>query len=442
MASLRPTSRLLPLTRTFLRSPHHARTYATVEPISNLSEAMSASQHPTPESKTSTIPEPSKDKESKIKTFHIYRWSPDTPSEKPKMQSYTLDINKTGPMVLDALIRIKNEVDPTLTFRRSCREGICGSCAMNIDGVNTLACLCQWPLHSYPGWESPRESWDGIWGTRDHCWWKLSQQAAFQPTPSKKPASTPFRTLTSSKTLYLTWPNSTNNTNPSSLTSSARPSLKMYVPFHSPPPIPTPTWLTSLLSSRVAKTANPLQTVNASTASMNVSSAPAAQPPAPPTGGTARNTLAPLCCSSPTAGWQIPGMSTRRKGRVCWITVCLCTDAIRLWIVAGPVPRDWTLARRFRRLRRVWLFRKVRARGGLVYIWCLDFGIRICVISTSLFLILFGSGSVPTDSARFFSLIARKLFGFLALSFSLGLRQLAFDKRSSLRPRFLWISRE
>ncbi|KAL8740004.1 MAG: hypothetical protein Q9190_007240, partial [Brigantiaea leucoxantha] len=76
-----------------------------------------------------------------MKTFHIYRWSPDHPTEKPRMQSYTLDLNKTGPMVLDALIRIKNEVDPTLTFRRSCREGICGSCAMNIDGVNTLACL-------------------------------------------------------------------------------------------------------------------------------------------------------------------------------------------------------------------------------------------------------------------------------------------------------------
>lgn len=58
------------------------------------------------------------------------------------MQSFNLDLNKTGPMMLDALIRIKNELDPTLTFRRSCREGICGSCAMNIDGVNTLACLC------------------------------------------------------------------------------------------------------------------------------------------------------------------------------------------------------------------------------------------------------------------------------------------------------------
>lgn len=78
----------------------------------------------------------------KLKTFQIYRWNPDTPTEKPKMQSYTLDLNKTGPMVLDALIRIKNELDPTLTFRRSCREGICGSCAMNINGTNTLACLC------------------------------------------------------------------------------------------------------------------------------------------------------------------------------------------------------------------------------------------------------------------------------------------------------------
>ena len=77
-----------------------------------------------------------------MKTFHIYRWNPDEPTSKPRMQSYNIDLNKTGPMMLDALIRIKNEVDPTLTFRRSCREGICGSCAMNIDGVNTLACLC------------------------------------------------------------------------------------------------------------------------------------------------------------------------------------------------------------------------------------------------------------------------------------------------------------
>merc|ERR1711902_239294 len=61
--------------------------------------------------------------------------------DKPRMQEYDVDLNKCGPMVLDALIKIKNEIDPTLTFRRSCREGICGSCAMNIGGVNTLACL-------------------------------------------------------------------------------------------------------------------------------------------------------------------------------------------------------------------------------------------------------------------------------------------------------------
>ncbi len=58
------------------------------------------------------------------------------------MSTYPVDLNECGPMVLDALIKIKNEQDPTLTFRRSCREGICGSCAMNINGSNTLACLC------------------------------------------------------------------------------------------------------------------------------------------------------------------------------------------------------------------------------------------------------------------------------------------------------------
>merc|ERR1712228_334194 len=71
----------------------------------------------------------------------IYRWNPDKPGDKPKMQEYNVDLNTCGPMVLDALIKIKNEIDPTVTFRRSCREGICGSCAMNIGGVNTLACI-------------------------------------------------------------------------------------------------------------------------------------------------------------------------------------------------------------------------------------------------------------------------------------------------------------
>ncbi|KAL8708922.1 MAG: hypothetical protein Q9220_006254 [cf. Caloplaca sp. 1 TL-2023] len=146
MATLRTsTPRLLRSSVPTLRSPLLARSYATVEPISKLGEAMSATQPPVSEKHTSTVGEPASDKNAKIKTFNVYRWSPERPTEKPKMQSYTLDLNKTGPMVLDALIRIKNEVDPTLTFRRSCREGICGSCAMNIDGVNTLACLCRIP---------------------------------------------------------------------------------------------------------------------------------------------------------------------------------------------------------------------------------------------------------------------------------------------------------
>ena len=75
-----------------------------------------------------------------LKKFSIYRWCPDE-GGKPIMKAYTIDTSECGPMVLDALIKIKNDVDRTLTFRRSCREGICGSCAMNIDGCNRLACL-------------------------------------------------------------------------------------------------------------------------------------------------------------------------------------------------------------------------------------------------------------------------------------------------------------
>jgi succinate dehydrogenase / fumarate reductase iron-sulfur subunit len=75
----------------------------------------------------------------RVKTFKIYRWDPDG-GENPRLDTYQVDMDSCAPMVLDALIKIKNETDPTLTFRRSCREGVCGSCAMNIDGTNTLAC--------------------------------------------------------------------------------------------------------------------------------------------------------------------------------------------------------------------------------------------------------------------------------------------------------------
>ncbi len=74
-----------------------------------------------------------------VRRFKVYRYDPDS-GETPSMDTYEVDMDSCGPMVLDALIKIKNEIDSTLTFRRSCREGICGSCAMNIDGTNTLAC--------------------------------------------------------------------------------------------------------------------------------------------------------------------------------------------------------------------------------------------------------------------------------------------------------------
>ena len=75
-----------------------------------------------------------------VKTFRIYRYNPEF-SSKPYHDTFKIKLDECGPMVLDALIKIKKDIDSTLTFRRSCREGICGSCAMNIDGKNNLACL-------------------------------------------------------------------------------------------------------------------------------------------------------------------------------------------------------------------------------------------------------------------------------------------------------------
>lgn len=97
---------------------------------------------------------PAPDGAKNIRSFKIYRWSPDD-DQNPHTDTYDIDMDACGPMVLDALIKIKNEIDPTLTFRRSCREGICGSCAMNIDGTNTLACTkgvdeCKGDVAVYP----------------------------------------------------------------------------------------------------------------------------------------------------------------------------------------------------------------------------------------------------------------------------------------------------
>jgi succinate dehydrogenase / fumarate reductase iron-sulfur subunit len=75
----------------------------------------------------------------RVRSFKIYRYDPDS-GETPRYDTFEVDLASCGPMVLDALIKIKSEQDPTLTFRRSCREGICGSCSMNMDGRNGLAC--------------------------------------------------------------------------------------------------------------------------------------------------------------------------------------------------------------------------------------------------------------------------------------------------------------
>ncbi|CDZ96378.1 succinate dehydrogenase [Phaffia rhodozyma] len=114
---------------------------SVVSPLRSIATSQAVRQATAVESSNASA-EPATDTKV-VKKFSIYRWNPDQPSEKPRLQTYDIDLSQTGPMVLDALIKIKNEVDPTLTFRRSCREGICGSCAMNIDGVNTLACLCR-----------------------------------------------------------------------------------------------------------------------------------------------------------------------------------------------------------------------------------------------------------------------------------------------------------
>ena len=88
------------------------------------------------------------------RSFKIYRYDPDTGAN-PRTDTYEVDLDTCGPMVLDGLLKIKDEMDATLALRRSCREGICGSCSMNIDGQNTLACLkpiddCKGEVKVYP----------------------------------------------------------------------------------------------------------------------------------------------------------------------------------------------------------------------------------------------------------------------------------------------------
>lgn len=90
---------------------------------------------------------PAQEGATNIRRFEVYRWDPES-GENPRIDVFHLDMDRCGPMVLDAILKIKNEIDSTLTFRRSCREGVCGSCAMNINGRNSLACTKA--IDSYP----------------------------------------------------------------------------------------------------------------------------------------------------------------------------------------------------------------------------------------------------------------------------------------------------
>lgn len=94
------------------------------------------------------------EKQPLYKEFEVYRWTPET-SEKPHYKKYKVDVNSCGPMMLDVLFKIKDDQDQSLSFRRSCREGICGSCAMNINGKNTLACLCKVDRDTTPAKVAP-----------------------------------------------------------------------------------------------------------------------------------------------------------------------------------------------------------------------------------------------------------------------------------------------
>jgi succinate dehydrogenase / fumarate reductase iron-sulfur subunit len=79
---------------------------------------------------------PSKGGELRVE---VYRWQPES-GENPRIDTFDIPRDECGSMILDVLLKIKNELDGSLTFRRSCREGVCGSCAMNVNGKNTLAC--------------------------------------------------------------------------------------------------------------------------------------------------------------------------------------------------------------------------------------------------------------------------------------------------------------
>ena len=125
---------------------------------------------------------------TRIQHLKVYRYDPDSGGN-PRIDTYAIDRDQCGPMLLDALIKIKNEIDPTLTFRRSCREGVCGSCSMNIDGTNWLACIRSLDEINEPATVYPLNNMDVIKdlvGDQTHA---LAQYTSIKPwLRSKTPA--------------------------------------------------------------------------------------------------------------------------------------------------------------------------------------------------------------------------------------------------------------
>ena len=204
------------------------------------------------------------------KTFKIYRYDPDTGAN-PRFDLYTIDLDKTGPMVLDALIRIKNEVDSTLTFRRSCREGICGSCAMNMDGRNGLACTT--PIGEIKGEVqiTPLPALGGSQGPRPRPHPCLCPICA-DPAVAEERDARRLRARSG----------------------SSRP-----------------------------------RTGRSSTACTNASCASAARPAARAIGGTPTGSSDPRSCSRPIAGWRTAATRRPANGSTGWRTRSASTAATR-----------------------------------------------------------------------------------------------------------------
>lgn len=184
---------------------------------------------------------------AKLTEFKVYRWNPDT-GENPRTDTYFVDREDCGPMVLDALIWIKSKIDPTLTFRRSCREGICGSCAMNMDGKNGLACTT------------------GIDECSGHG--KSAGKVAIYPLPHMPVIKDLVPDLT-----------------------------RFYAQHASIEP-----WLKTTTPAPEKSGSKPRAIARSSMGSMSASSAPAARPPARAIGGMATAISAPPPCCRPIAG--------------------------------------------------------------------------------------------------------------------------------------------